>query len=147
MKKILFVLITVLFASFAADTFEYDKKTGIAKADGKYQFTMIYDKRDDHWLVSNEQSQNLIVIRYIRYNDLSQANQSNPTGSTAYLEWVFPTIGKKGESKSEFGKTVPRSVYRHNLVRNGQLDTAAVSNFIFINGNTESEKMKAILRR
>lgn len=136
-----------MFASFAADTFEYDKKTGIAIAGGKFLFKLDYDRMNDRTYVYNEKETKLIIINYIRYRDPSSVSTSNPEGLQVYNEWVFPTLGKKGETTTNLPKVFARNIYQEHLIVDGQLDTAAVSNFIFINGNTESEKMKAALRR
>lgn len=147
MKKLLYILLISVFASFAADTFEYDKKTGIATENGKFLFKIDYDRNNDRTYVYNEKETKLIIINIIRYRDPTAISSSNPDGKQDYFEWVFPTLGKKGESSSTINRILARNIYNDHLIVNGQLDTAAVSNFIFVNGNSESEKMKAILRR
>jgi hypothetical protein len=101
----------------------------------------------DQFYVNSLQGDRLFVVKLLTFNDPANASGSNPTGSTSYLQYVFPATGQIAETAlpSLFrALSLARQLYPARLLKNGALDPQAVTEFVFVNGTPFSTRRQAL---
>jgi hypothetical protein len=101
----------------------------------------------NQYYVNSPQNERLFVVKLLSFNDPSSASPTNPTGSTAYLQFVFTasrTIVETPLPGLFRSLSVARQIYSAQLLKNGALDQQAVADFAVNNGTVYSERRRAL---
>jgi hypothetical protein len=99
--------------------------------------------------VNSPQGERLFVVKQLSFNDPANASPQNPTGSTTYLQFVFPATGQVAETYQPGlfrALSVARQLYPARLLKNGALDPQAVTDFVLVNGTSFSARRQALDR-
>jgi hypothetical protein len=99
--------------------------------------------------VNSPQGERLFVVKQLSFNDPANASPQNPTGSTTYLQFVFPATGQVAETYQPGlfrALSVARQLYPARLLKNGALDPQAVTEFVLVNGTSFSARRQALDR-
>lgn len=99
--------------------------------------------------VNSVQGERLFVVKLLYFNDPANANPQNITGSTTYLQFVFPATGQVAETNQHGlfrALNVALQLYPARLLKNGVLDPKAVTEFVYINGTPFSARRQALDR-
>jgi hypothetical protein len=97
--------------------------------------------------VNSPQNNRLFVVKLLSFNDPANVSPNNLTGSTDYLQFVFPASGQVAETPllGLFRSlSVARKIYPARLLKNGALDPQAVADFILVNGTPFSARRQAL---
>lgn len=103
----------------------------------------------NQFYVNSPQGERLFVVKQLSFNDPANASAPNPTGSTTYLQFVFPATGQVAETYQPGlfrALNVARQLYPARLLKNGMLDPQAVTEFVLINGTLFSARRQALDR-
>ncbi len=101
----------------------------------------------NQFYVNSLQGDRLFVVKLLGFNDPSNASSTNPTGSTSYLQFVFPATGQVAETPLPGlfrALSLARQLYPARLLKNGTLDPQAITEFVFVNGTPFSARRQAL---
>ncbi|QKG57615.1 hypothetical protein GKZ68_13870 [Hymenobacter sp. BRD128] len=99
------------------------------------------------YYINSPQNERLFVVKLLSFNDPGNASPNNPTGSTAYLQFVFTASRIIVETPMPGlfrSLSVARQIYGAQLLKNGALDKQAVADFSVNNGTVYSERRRAL---
>lgn len=92
--------------------------------------------------VTSLSGKKVLVVVFREYKDIKEIKPSNPNGRVIYYEFIFLESKKKAEIAWVGGKTekVAKAIVKEKLFKDGELDEAAVEEFVTVNGTNFSDK-------
>lgn len=142
----------VIFLAFVANfTFAqkptYDKKTNEVALEGEHIFNIIRTcdyGQNCRFEVFDLAGKKVMRINFLSFKSPVEVSKSNPSGNVNYLEFIF----LESQQKAEYSiapihpKRVAAIIVSNNLIQNGELNEAAMNEFILANGTRFSERIK-----
>jgi hypothetical protein len=151
MQRLLFLLLTLSISVIShAQVIKLIGKKRI-QADGKdyaLMEAMGCSAVDDkcQFLILNLLGERVCVIRSMNYIDQENKNRWFRRGPGAYLQFIFPTTGKRAEtaypSRRISMQTLAEIVVQAGFLKEGVADEAAIRQFVNANGTPFTQKAK-----
>lgn len=101
------------------------------------------------YYVNSLDSELLITIAEQEFLDPTQATSANPDGKVRFLRFAFMGYNETAEIRNPSmmkakPKDVAKSIVKARLIVNGKLDEKAVRQFINLNGNRFTDRLKEL---
>lgn len=141
MKTILLTLLTFFVFSIGFSQ-KIKIKNDIVSIDGTPAFKMELRVLNEMMILSDLDGKKLAIFQMEAYNDSKYISQGNPNGRVTYYSATFYD---ENMSKCEFDapglrKAVARYINDFGLIKDNQLDEAAVAQFVKIHGTKFSDE-------
>ena len=152
-KKLCFLLL--LLPGLRAVAQKIEVKNNIVLLDGQPYAGIegdgcgFVDPQCQYYLTPVGSERRLFVVKQQIFEDPMERKESNPTGRTLYLQFVFTAAGTTAEIP--FPATlhlraldVARKVVKARLLKDGTLDEQAAADFVTNNGTPFSDRRRAL---
>jgi hypothetical protein len=149
MKRSVFILSLVFLGLFShAQKVEYNKKTKEVEVDGQFSFSIEktgcgFDPQC-YYDIFDKDGNKIIKLVYKSFKSPVEVSSSNPEGMVRYYQYIFLESGRKAENGFIFWKEkkLAALMVEFNLIKDGKLNEEGVKEFIMVNGNEYSERVK-----